>query len=769
MKRGALILGVVTALMSGCSFLGDSHDPQAQLAPHQEHPSPATQSAIGSVTGTLEGIEKIDLWVNGPHLRGANIWQALVIPDLDGLEFKGAGAVGPPFTQKDFDDLAALGANYVSISGPGLFTEEAPYHPDPDVVAHLDSLLAMIAKADMFATIGFRTGPGRSEYSLCCEADPYFRGYFNDSIWEDAQAQEAWVEMWRYTAERYRNNPIVVGYKLMVEPNAPGVIFKMYDPDEFFKEYGGSSYDWNQLYPRILQGIRQVDLETPVLVSGTGWSGVNWLPYLEPLEDSSLVYVVHQYEPQEQYTHQVGRLHNTYPGTFDTDYDRQADSFDREWLDAFLAPIDDFRDETGAPVAVDEYGVMRWEPGAPQFLQDEIALFEVRGLNHAIWEWSPSWPPFADEVHDMNYRLGTDPDNRIDDLSNEVLAAIRAYWELNTVRPSQWIKPAATDPDGASTLDSIETWLYLIDVNLEEDVVDQIANSRYDMVVLDYIPSEVENTDYPMAKVISQLQEADHPKLVLAYIDIGEAESYRTYWQEGWRVGDPEWIAGEDPDGWEGNYPVAYWDEQWQNIWLGAAGYLQGILDAGFDGVYLDWVEAYSNEEVLELADEAGVDPISMMIDFVGAIATYGRSRAAGFIVIGQNAAELAAYDEYIEAIDAIAQEQTWFDGGADNKPAGDCPLPRTEAEIDSASYRNSLSLQCRWQYEAYPESTLHVSSEWYLDQLQRAREKGLVIFTVDYALDPDNVAWVYARSRELGFIPFVSSRALDRFVPVFP
>ena len=78
------------------------------------------------------------------------------------------------------------------------------------------------------------------------------------------------------------------------------------------------------------------------------------------------------------------------------------------------------------------------------------------------------------------------------------------------------------------------------------------------MVVLDYIPSVVGDEDYPMAEVIARLHDTD--KMVIAYIDIGEAESYRVYWQDGWRVGDPAWIVGEDPDGWAENYPVAFWD-----------------------------------------------------------------------------------------------------------------------------------------------------------------------------------------------------------------
>lgn len=318
-------------------------------------------------------------------------------------------------------------------------------------------------------------------------------------------------------------------------------------------------------------------------------------------------------------------------------------------------------------------------------------------------------------------------------------------------------------------LAEVRHWLYLIDVDLEADVVARIAASAYDMVVLDYIPSERENVDYPVAEVVDQLHEAHLPKLVLAYVDIGEAEDYRTYWQPGWRVGDPAWIAGDDPDGWEGNYPVAYWDERWQAIWLGDGSLLDQIVGAGFDGVYLDWVEAYSEEHVIALAERDGVDATAEMIHWVGDIAAFGRARRPGFLVVVQNAAELAEREEYLALIDAIAQEQVWFDGGTDNDPPGDCPLPRTEAELESEAYRSSLSRVCRRIHDRDPDSTLHVSSEEYLHNLTLARDKGVPILTVDYALAPENVAWVYETSRSLGFVPFVGSRALDRYIDPVP
>jgi cysteinyl-tRNA synthetase len=329
------------------------------------------------------------------------------------------------------------------------------------------------------------------------------------------------------------------------------------------------------------------------------------------------------------------------------------------------------------------------------------------------------------------------------------------------------VAAAPKSPD-LPALTEVKNWLYLIDVNLEPETVEQIVASEYDMVVIDFIPSEENNTDYPMAEVIAQLHNAPRPKLVVAYIDTGQAESYRTYWQSNWGIGSPEWIVGADPDGWEGNYPVAYWYDDWRDIWLGTNGYLQAIAKAGFDGVYLDWVEAYSDENVMAFAAQDGVDPKQEMIWWVMDIADFARQQTPGFIVIAQNAAELAEDDDYAAVISAIAQEQVWFDGGADNDPPGDCPLPRTEAAVDTAAYRDSLSPECLRQYEEYPESTLHVSSEAYLDDLAAAKNKGLLIFTVDYALDSDNAAWVYQTSRGLGFVPFVGNRALDSFIPVY-
>ncbi|NOR62686.1 MAG: hypothetical protein GQ535_09370 [Rhodobacteraceae bacterium] len=312
----------------------------------------------------------------------------------------------------------------------------------------------------------------------------------------------------------------------------------------------------------------------------------------------------------------------------------------------------------------------------------------------------------------------------------------------------------------------MQSWYYHLGFSLEGRRLRQISDSGYQMVVIEPIYTEAENTDYPIEATLARLHQK--PRIVLAYIDIGQAEEWRTYWQPNWRIGAPAWIVANDPDGWEGNYPVAYWHPEWKQIWLGQNGLIADLARRGFDGVYLDWVEAYSDESVISAARRDGKNPRREMIRFVAQIGQAGRAVSPGFIVVAQNAAELVADRGYARSIDGLAQEQVWFDGAASNRPAGDCPLPATEADIETSAYENSLSRACRRMYNDFPDSTLHVSSEGYIEDLTLARQRGLKVFTVDYTVKRQNIITAITNARQLGFVPFTSERALDVFHPPY-
>ncbi len=157
-----LALVFLVGSIVACKMTDDSDTILTEIHLRTTATAAAAKTTAPPPPATSGEVDKWALWTRGTQLRGANIYQRRVYPELDGPDFMGHDTVGPPYTQADFDRLAALGANYVNVSHPGLFAEAPPYALDEDIQDNLDHLLDAIAQADMFAVISFRTGPGRS-------------------------------------------------------------------------------------------------------------------------------------------------------------------------------------------------------------------------------------------------------------------------------------------------------------------------------------------------------------------------------------------------------------------------------------------------------------------------------------------------------------------------------------------------------------------------------------------------------------------------------
>lgn len=322
-------------------------------------------------------------------------------------------------------------------------------------------------------------------------------------------------------------------------------------------------------------------------------------------------------------------------------------------------------------------------------------------------------------------------------------------------------------PCMARELPDVRSWLLLLNNDLEKSMVSRISGSGYDMVVVDALSTQKGSESDRSRDVVERLRlkPDGSRRLVIAYLNIGQAEDYRTYWHKGWRVGSPAFILGTDPEGWEGNFPVAYWKHGWKELIVGERGLLRVIQDAGFDGVYLDWIGGYEDHSVVEAARRDHVDPRGEMIAWVREVSAAAKARVSGFRIIAQNAAGLLQDEAYVSAIDAVAHEDIWFTG-ADGGPDGDCPVPRTLSDVGSAAYKASLGPACRRAYRRQSSGAMHaVGYDAIVPLLSSAAGKGLTIFTVDYARDPKHVDIVIRESRTLGFVPFVGMRRLDSFV----
>lgn len=123
--------------------------------------------------------------------------------------------------------------------------------------------------------------------------------------------------------------------------------------------------------------------------------------------------------------------------------------------------------------------------------------------------------------------------------------------------------------------------------------------TNYDVLMIDaYWDSTVE---YTAAEVEAMHVKANGGRrLVIAYLSVGEAEDYRGYWQASWSSHPPAWLAAENPN-WAGNYKVRYWMDAWKALVYGSDGTpMAYVVDAGFDGAYLDIIDAYEYFEAQE-------------------------------------------------------------------------------------------------------------------------------------------------------------------------
>jgi cysteinyl-tRNA synthetase len=149
------------------------------------------------------------------------------------------------------------------------------------------------------------------------------------------------------------------------------------------------------------------------------------------------------------------------------------------------------------------------------------------------------------------------------------------------------------------SLSQIKNFLYLINpqnYTSKTDFINAVISTNYDLLIMDLYFDET--TEFTTAEITQLKIKANGGKrLVISYMSIGEAEDYRYYWQSGWKPGKPSWLEGENPD-WAGNYKVKYWEPEWQKIIYGNEdSYTKKILNAGFDGVYLDIIDAFEYYE----------------------------------------------------------------------------------------------------------------------------------------------------------------------------
>jgi len=194
-------------------------------------------------------------------------------------------------------------------------------------------------------------------------------------------------------------------------------------------------------------------------------------------------------------------------------------------------------------------------------------------------------------------------DNALDyDNENEYISFVSNSIELIDTQNQSIINENSND---ILHLNDARNWLVLLNpekYETKEEYIDELCATNYDVLVIDaFFYDDVMLNVEDVSRI--KIKDNGGQRIVIAYLSIGEAEDYRYYWISEYDDNPPDWILKENSN-WAGNYPVEYWNKEWQSIIAtGEDSYLKGIIDVGFDGVYLDIVDGYQTFEDMNELD----------------------------------------------------------------------------------------------------------------------------------------------------------------------
>ncbi len=279
-----------------------------------------------------------------------------------------------------------------------------------------------------------------------------------------------------------------------------------------------------------------------------------------------------------------------------------------------------------------------------------------------------------------------------------------------------------------AVLANVKTWGYQLRFIEPADV----AASPYDLVVIDHAISA--NRRFlreftPDEVAAMKIRPDGSRRLLLAYLSIGEAERYRFYWNQDWYLAPtrPAWLGQVNPR-WDGNFPVKFWDPEWQRLIFGTPdAYVDRIVAQGFDGIYLDRADVYA-----ELIKE-NPDGKRDMAAFIVALSGHARRSNPGFVVVMQNAEELVANKTLRAALDGIAKEDLFY--GVEHVEKANPP------EMVAGS----------------------------LADLRLAKKSGLAVWAVEYLSDPQLARDAELRMAREGFVFLLTERSLGTLGSVLP
>ena len=165
-------------------------------------------------------------------------------------------------------------------------------------------------------------------------------------LWQNELFQQQAFDFWRQLAKAVKDHPAIVAYNPLNEPH-PERAFGYHSPNADFKQWlkkvKGTNADLNRFNSRMVETIRQVDPDMPILLDGYFYADPSGLPYMKAIDDPNILYAFHNPAPWEFTTYRANNGRYRYPDQM-PDYG-SGSVWTKDDLEKLLEPVLQFMNE----------------------------------------------------------------------------------------------------------------------------------------------------------------------------------------------------------------------------------------------------------------------------------------------------------------------------------------------------------------------------------------------------------------------------------------
>lgn len=244
------------------------------------------------------------------------------------------------------------------------------------------------------------------------------RVYFNyeedggkdNRLWKDKKYWKQSFELWKQIAREFKGHPAIVAYNPLNEPDSAinaGFEKPSYEFKKWLKGSKGTASDLNLFNKQMLNAIRSVDKETPVMLDGYFHSSPNGLPFMEIHNDPNILYPFHNPLPWQFATYRANKGRYSYPEKMPLYWDGPTVKWDHKELVKTIEGVIKFQKKNNIPsyqIIGSEVYCDRRVNGCAEFFRDILKIY-----NDKSWHWA--FYAFRNDTSwtGLDYELGNKP------------------------------------------------------------------------------------------------------------------------------------------------------------------------------------------------------------------------------------------------------------------------------------------------------------------------------------------------------------------------